>query len=102
MVRESILVKFSKLHLIRDEPVREFFVHCTYRIIERRAVKILTSLRISAVSPEPSFLAYTKNGGKEGLMPKIRLPTPLDTPARVFIRGFGAYAIRAKISCAGP
>ena len=59
-------------------------------------------LCISAVSPEPSFLAYTKYGGKEGLRPKIRPPTQLDTPAREFIRGFGAYAIRAEISCAGP
>ena len=57
------------------------------------------SLRICAVSPESSPLAYTKNGR---LGPKIRLLALLDTSRLMFKGGCSAYAISTKIVCGDP
>ena len=44
----------------------------------RRPVKVQASLRIRAVSPEPSLFAYIKYGSIRRVRPKIRHLAPLD------------------------
>ena len=50
----------------------------------RRPAKAQASLRICAVSPEPSLLAHMKYGSRRSIRPKIRRPAPLDGCACAF------------------
>ena len=53
-----------------------------------RAAKIQTSLRICAVSSEPSFLSYTKHRSNGMLRPKFRLKDPLESEVYPLKDGF--------------
>ena len=50
----------------------------------RRAAKAQASLRVRAVSPDPSLLAYMKYGSRQRIQPKIRHLAPLDGCACAF------------------
>ena len=50
----------------------------------RRPAKAQASLRICAVSPEPSQFAHVKNGSRRRVPPKIRHLAPLDGCACAF------------------
>ena len=67
----------------------------------QQAAKAQPSLRIRAVSPEPSLLTYTKYRRL-----RVRLdqphPPPLDVSVWAFKGGFCANVISIKILCAGP
>ena len=54
------------------------------------------SLRICAVSPEPSFLSFTKHGSGGRLRLKIRSLVPQVMSAWAFKIGFCAYVIKRK------
>ena len=57
----------------------------------RRPAKAQASLRIRAVSPEPSLFARMKYGKRQRVRPKIRDLAPLDELAQIFscLRCFG-------------
>ena len=50
----------------------------------RQPAKAQTSLRICAVSPEPSLFAHIKYGSRRRVLPKIRRLAPLDGCACTF------------------
>ena len=58
------------------EPVHEIMVLITS--IYRRPAKARASLRIRAVSPEPSLFAHMKYGSRRRVRTKIRHLAPLD------------------------
>ena len=62
------------------ESAHEIMVLITYR----RPAKAQASLRIRAVSPEPSLFARMKNGSRRRVRPKLRHLAPLDACACAF------------------
>ena len=53
-------------------------------LLYRRPAKAQASLRIRAVSPEPSLFAHMTYESRQRVQPKIRLLAPLDGCACVF------------------
>ena len=62
-----------------NEPAHEIMVLITWRTAKAQA-----SLRIPAVSPEPSLFAHMKYGSRRRVRPKIRHLAPLDGCACLF------------------
>ena len=59
----------------------------------RWPVKVQASLRIHAVSPEPSLFAHMKYGHRRRVRPKIRHLAPLDGCACAFERVYGGRKV---------
>ena len=80
---------------IINEPAHEIMVS------HRRPVKAQTSLRICAVSPQPSLFANMKYGSRRRVQPKIRHLAPLDGWAYAFEEWVYRGTKSAIISWAG-
>ena len=73
-------MRFLVYYSSQFEPAHEIMVLITYG----RPAKAQASLRIRAVSPEPSLFAHMKYGSRRRVRPKIRHLAQLDGCARVF------------------
>ena len=62
-----------------------------------RAVRAKASLCTCTVLQEPSLLAFTKKGIRNGLRLKIKPLIPLNSCACIFIDGLFAYAITVNL-----
>ena len=77
----------SAKHLARYTNRQKYYLSHLMRLwhlSHRRPAKAQMSLRIRAVSPEPSLFAYMKYGRRRRVLPKIRHLAPLDGCACAF------------------
>ena len=79
-IKFTILIPRAVWHRFREMSKLKRLWYLSHR----RPAKAQASLRIRAVSPEPSLFAHTKYGSRRRVRPKIRHLAPLDGCAFVF------------------